>query len=458
MEPFFTDTNSKLKPLVTALIQATSSEEQDIVIASFNQSGAIAGESSPRIIYKGKARVAEVTNAVNAVTLPRRQDGKFADADFKGALNETFLNVLNRQPAIIWMITNNKNDPNNSPDIIANTSGFYQLLRDHPGIGRVIAYPVTMPSQGRYFREGGLMIYALSFGQAADMPLDQILASSNIRRLFTKPQVRIKPLTEQPVIFEPTAVFTSGIEARIDKGILVLTGLESLKQGGTISIKGKLNSNYYPQEVNSAKLSLDWASFGKSRKHGLPNKITPASLHGLPPGGIIDNIQIDIQIPPLPSLWNADTLFSNGYELSGALRITLSDLIMSLSPDFEQQMNSIFGLGQLPEIFYPDRNIRSAQTLLPVHMVVRYPVWPLAIASIAFILLAAATLAGIIILNRERRYKIEVDGQLVNVSVRPFKTKPVYSPGGAKVAELKGAFIGNPAIKSATEDVNIKIR
>ena len=460
MEPFFTDPNSKLKPLVTALIQATSSEDQDVVITSFNQAGAITGESSPKVIYKGKAIADKIKTAVGTVDLPKRQDGKFADADFEGALNGTLLTVLNRQSAIIWMITNNKNDPNNSPDVITHTKGFYRLLHDHPGIGRVVAFPVTMPSHGRYFREGGLMIYALSFGQTMGKPLEQILASQNIKKLFTKPAVRIKPLTEQPVAFEPTAVITSGIEARINNGILILTGLELLKQGGTISIKGKLNSNYYPQEVNSAELSMDWASFGKSRNPsgGLPNRITPASLHNLSPCGIIENIQIDIQIPPLPSIWKADTLFSNGYELSGVLRITLSNLKMSLSPAFERQMNNIFGLGQLPEIFYPDRNIKSAQTLLPVRMVVRYPVWPFAIALVSLLLLFVTTIVGIILLNRERKYNIEVDGQLVNVSVKPFKTKPVYSPGGTKVAELRGAFIGAPTIKPENENINIKIR
>lgn len=458
MEPFFTDVDSKLRPLAIALIQATSAEDQDIVIASFNQSGAIAGESSPKVVYKGKARPEDVKKAISFIDLPKRSDGKFADADFEGALNATLSEVLNRQPAIIWMITNNKNDPNNSPDVIAHTKGFYHLLRDHPGIKRVIAFPVTMPTQGRYFREGGLMIYALSFGQTTDKLLEQITASAGMKNLFTKPPVRIKPLGEQPVIFEPTAVLTSGVEARIDEGSLILTGLESLKNGGILSIKGRLNSNYYPQEIKCAKLTMDWANFGKSKVPELPNKISPTSVSNLPPGGVIDNVQIDIQVPPLPSLWSADTLLSNGYELSGVLRITLNELKVSLSPDFERHMNSIFGLGQLPEIFYPDKDIKTAQTLLPVRMTILYPVWPLAVALVVFILLLVVAIAGIILLNREKCYKVEVDGQLVNVDVKPFKTKAIYSAKGEKTAELRGSLIGKPQIKPINDGIDIRLR
>lgn len=458
MEPFFADPNSKLQPLVIALIRATSSQDRDIVIASFNQSGAIDGESSPKVLYKGKAKPEDVKKGVSSIDLPKRPDGKFADADFEGALSATLSGVLNRQPAIIWMITNNKNDPNNSPDVIAHTKGFYGLLRDHPGIKRVMAFPITMPTQGRYFREGGLMIYALSFGQATDKLLGEISASAGIKNLFTKPPVRIKPLTEQPVAFEANAVLTSGVEARIHKGTLIVTGLEALKTGGILSIKGRLNSNYYPQEIKSAKLSIDWADFGKSKVPELPSKITPASVSNLAPSGVIDNVQIDVQIPPLPSFWSADTLLSNGYELTGVLRITLDELKVSLSPDFERHMNSIFGLGQLPEIFYPDKDIRTAQTLLPVRMTVLYPVWPLALALVGLVLFFAVSIAGIILLNRDKCYKVEVDGHLVNVFAKPFKTKAVYSSKGEKVGDLRGTLIGRPQIKPVNDETDIRVR
>lgn len=466
MEPFFTDKDSGLRPLFAALIQSTSSKDQDIVIAGFNQSGAIAGESSPKVVYKGKAVPEEVKKAVDSIGLPRRPDGKLADADFEGALNATLLEILNRQPAIIWMITNNKNDPDSSPDnspgVVAHTKNFYRLLHDHPGIKRVVAFPVTMPVRGLRYREGGLMIYALSFGWTTDKLLERITTSEGIKHLFTKPPVMIKPLAEQPVAFEPAAVLTYGVKATIVKdngnSTIIFTGLESFKNGGIISVRGSLKSNYYPQEIKSAQLSMDWANFGKSKEPGLPIKITPELVSDLPPGGGIDNVRIDIQIPPLPSFWSADGLLSNGYELSGVLRITLNNLKLSLSSDFERQMNSIFGLGQLPEIFYPDKNITTAKTLLPVRMVVVYPVWPLAVALAAVILIIILSIAGIILLNHEKCYKVEVDGRLVNVFAKPLKTIAVYSSNGEKVADLRVSFTGKPRITPVNDGVNIRLR
>jgi hypothetical protein len=121
-------------------------------------------------------------------------------------------------------------------------------------------------------------------------------------------------------------------------------------------------------------------------------------------------------------------------------------------------MNSIFGLGQLPEIFYPDKDIKTAQTLLPVRIAVLYPVWPLAVAFVGIVLLLVVSIAGIMVLNREKYYKVEVDGNLVNVSVKPFKTKAVYSSKGEKVGDLRGTLIGRPQVKSVNKGTDIRLR
>jgi len=457
MEPFFEDSQSKLRPLTCALIQAISLPDQDIIVATFNQDGAVAGENSPKLVYKGKPAPEKVKAVVDSLKLPKRPDGKFADADFQGALNGTLLRLVKRQPAVIWLITNNKNDPNNSPDVITHTKGFYRLLREHPAIGNLLAFPISMAVKGRYFQEGGLMIYCLSFGEPADSLFSRIIDSKKLKALFTGRPIRLKPLEKQPLLFEPKEVLTPKIHASTQAGKLVLFGLESLKRGGVIMISGRLFSNYYPQDITSADLSLDWASFGNQKGPGLPNEIKPTSLKNLSTGGVIDNVLISIQIPPLPSVWSSDSLFSNGYTIKGVLRISLTNLNMSLSPDFRKKMESVFGLGQLPEIFYPNKKIQNAETLLPVQMSVEYPVWPLALLLACMLLIAVSSLFVLIMMGRERRYKVEVNGQLVPVAVKPFRTIKVYSESVA-VAEIRGALFGKPSLEITNEDYRVKLR
>ena len=120
-------------------------------------------------------------------------------------------------------------------------------------------------------------------------------------------------------------------------------------------------------------------------------------------------------------------------------------------------MESVFGLGQLPEIFYPDKDIQNAETLLPVQMSVEYPVWPLVLLLACILLIVVGSLLFLIMMGRERRYNVEVNGQLVRVAVKPFKTRNVYSES-VVVAEIRGAIFGKPNLKITKEDYRVKLR
>ena len=82
----------------------------------------------------------------------------------------------------------------------------------------------------------------------------------------------------------------------------------------------------------------------------------------------------------------------------------------------------------------------------------------IAVAFVGIVLLLVVSIAGIMVLNREKYYKVEVDGNLVNVSVKPFKTKAVYSSKGEKVGDLRGTLIGRPQVKSVNKGTDIRLR
>jgi hypothetical protein len=458
MEPFFEDPQSQMRPLTAAIIKSSVITGQEIVIASFNQNGSVVGEVSPKIIFKGIPKGDIIKKSIELINLPKGANGKYADADYEGTLNGTIADILQRKSGIIWMITNNKNDPNNSPDVVSHTKSFYKMLREHAEIKTIVAFPITMKTKGKHFQEGGLMIYALSFGDKANRQLESILNSAGVKELFPRQPVRIKPLNEQPVSFQPIKVQPLTIKAAIEKGTLVLRGLEIFKDGGHVTIDGRLLSQYYPQLIQSATLSLDWVKIEKSKTIDLKNDIQPKKIMTLKPEGSIDNVKIVLQIPPLPPVWSADSLFGNGYEIRGVLRISLDDLDLVLTTEFQSQMNNIFGLGQLPEIFYPAKDLKKAYTDIPVRLVVEYPVWPLALLVMGLIVILLVLVIFLILVMRDKRYKVEIDGYPITVSVKPFKTITLYSREGKKAGKLRGALFSKPSLSELNNELITKLK
>ena len=67
----------------------------------------------------------------------------------------------------MWIVTNNKNSPDNSADVRANTRRFYAELSGDPRVTRIVGFLVRMPAQGRVFAERGLVVYAVAVGEDA---------------------------------------------------------------------------------------------------------------------------------------------------------------------------------------------------------------------------------------------------------------------------------------------------
>ena len=111
MEPFYSDPASSFKPLITQLVSAAAGSSQ-VVIGGFNQ--ADNQHPSPEWIYRGPANHASLPTYINSLKLERKASGAYADTDFKEALLASITTALEGREGIIWIITNNKNSPNNS--------------------------------------------------------------------------------------------------------------------------------------------------------------------------------------------------------------------------------------------------------------------------------------------------------------------------------------------------------
>jgi hypothetical protein len=115
MEPFYTDPQSQFKPLVAALAGNVAQPGDALVLAAFNQS--LPGAPSPRALLSEqvtKDTPAHVQAALAGLQLARKPGGTaLADTDLGEAVETTVTKVLGGKAGLVWLVTNNRNSPNN---------------------------------------------------------------------------------------------------------------------------------------------------------------------------------------------------------------------------------------------------------------------------------------------------------------------------------------------------------
>ncbi len=423
MEPFYTDPASQFKALVEALIAGTAGDG-DVVVADFNQDGQLPSRRSPKIWYCGSGGdAARIRSAVAAIDLPRRPNGKLADADFNGALLGGVDDILAGHSGVVWLITNNKNSPNNSQQVNDNTRAFATRLSNTAALPTIVAYPVRMSVKGREYAGTGLILYGIAYGAPAAAKLDQLTRSPALHQLFPDKAVRLKPLVAAPLIFTPTGSSTSGVHASLDDGQLLVAGVPG-GRSSLLEIDGNLTSNYYPQVIDQAAVQVFWRNLsGLPMGDAVAGSVEPAELHRLAPSDMLQGVRIRLQIPNIPRHPGLAGLFERDIVLTGVAAIRLSGMTLTLQDAFRQKMISITALDQLPSVFFDYRNVVDAETDVPVRLLVRFSPWPLILALVAVVLAVLMLLALLLLLRREREQLVVVGGQTRRLRLRPFEAR-----------------------------------
>ena len=438
MEPFFSDRGSQFKPLLRALIDA--SQTGRTIVAAFNQDGQVPGHRSPEVVFDGPYAPGPVQAAVDALGLAVRPGGRLADADFDGALARSLDDVLDGKPGIVWILSNNKNSRNNSPEIDRNTRDFAELIRSSPYLPFVAAYPVRMPVTGRLYTERGLIIYAIAYGDEAAAALERIVDAAPMRTLFTDPPVRLKHLDQAPLVFSATGA-DAGVAAQPGGGVL-LQGVPAA--GADVRVTGSLRSNYYPQTIVSAKLSLAWSALeGVADPAALPLQVEPATLTGLAAGAQQGDVTLVLHLPRVARPPGLAGLFAQSRVLQGGLQLRLSDMTMALGAGFVARMADIAALDQLPDVFADYQRVSTASAVIPVTVAVYFSPWPLigVLCGAGLVLLGLPLLALVVL--RPRRYSLPVDGRAQAFVLRPFQSRGVVLRDGRRLV-VTGRVFGPP--------------
>jgi hypothetical protein len=456
MEPFYQDRNSPLRPFANRLIGQAARGGGNVVVASFNQNGQVKGRKSPEVLFEGGYDPDRVREAIDRIDLPRKASGAYADADFRGALFGTLADILHGDQSIIWLITNNKDAPDNNPAVRENTRAFYDALRSSPHITAIAAFPMRRLVQGEHYSERGLIVYAIAYGDRARGALREMLRDgSPVRSQFPAPPVRLKPLDDEPVELLLDSK-TADVGARVHGGRLYIR--DAPASGATVRLQGRLRNRYYPQNIARARLSAAWRS-GSPELARAVIRMQPAEIVDVPANAMSGPVRMEIDLPKIPRPPGLSGLFADERVVQGELEVRLDSIDFSLDRDFLSRISAISGgdtiqaeqaeramAANLPEVFLDYRRISSASMRVPVLIKVRYSAWPLilAIAGLALLILAAIGLA--IVMGRAREYRVRVGQSEHRIRIKPRERRTLADPLGNR-AEVVGRLFGAPSVR-----------
>lgn len=444
MLPFYQDSENRFRASVADFAGRVRPFGTELVVASFNQTS---GENkSPLLQYKG-GDIDAAVRAINSIQLARKVGGAYADTDFREALVTAITEYTPGKPAIIWVVTNNRNSPNNSPETAKKNKEFYDFLQQTPDIVRIVGYPQRLhvvSKTNQDYSANGLMFYGIGYGAAADLVLRQILES---KRVFGQASVaRLKPLNAEALTFVPTSVSTPDVSLRLsenDRKTLILS-IPASSNASTARLNGKLRNDFYPYDIKTAIASVD--SFGFKRgdgKDSLNVKLSGAGLLKIEAGGDSPALAIDLQIPPIPSMFDPEVIFGKGYRIAGVLRFKLTDQKLAVSPKFVNSMNELFPRDPLPDLFVPGENSKGSTTDQPLIIQVEYPTWPLLVLISAGLIGLSALVSAFMLLNRATKYKVTIDGHERTIALKAFGSAELRDIRGQRVGILKRGF-GRP--------------
>jgi len=440
MLPFYEDSDSKFKDLVIELadrVRPYGNPEQ--VISSFNQS--LGDNKSPVLVYRGsdKSQIHAAVHSIQLARKPGRQS--YADTDFKEAIIGAVTQFSPGVSCLLWIITNNKNSPDNSVETIERNKEFYRFLQDTQQIKRIVAFPHAMMVQSRTrsdYRANGLMIYAMAYGDPADQLLQRMLGA-NIP--FGKQPARLKPLDAEALTFIPKEVKSNNVDASIadDRKTLVLNFAADSKPE-VAELVGKFRNDFYPYDILSGEASIDVEGFKTIDGGEFTTELSTKKVKALEPGSFSSDVSVRIGLPSIPSPWDPEVIFGNGYTSKGVILFKLTDQKLGISKEFVEAMSKLFPRDPLPDLFVPGDSAKTSITRQALVVRVNYPGWPLMLLASLALLVAGGGIGAIIVLRREKIFRVSIDGVQKTFGLKPFSEVVLKDQQGTKIGMLKRGF------------------
>lgn len=449
MEPFYTDPASPFKPLVAEIVMAATRPGEPMVLAAFNQG--LPGAPSPKALLSLKVDPVPtrraVVGALAALEVARKPGSTaLADTDLNEAVGSAITTALGGKPGLVWLITNNRNSPNNDQATALRNRDFYQLIHRGGAISKALAFPLQMPVQGAQYRANGLMVYVFAVGEQGARDLDALLGSGRLQKVITEPAARLKPLDRDTVRLVPRKVSDApGVAFSMAPNGVLHADVDAGTRAPAASIEWRLENTMYPYTIASATIGARSVLGGENR----PIALASSKVSQLAPGkGAPLSSTMQLPVKQLPGTWSMEAITSAGsaYVLPGRIELQLSGQQLELSQTFRQRMAALFPGDPLPDIFTPPAQVKGSSAVLPIEVRVHYGIGPLVAAIGAALALLGAAAAALLAMARPRKAYVTVEDELRTMHARAGTVQPIYDKAGNKVAQLKTTLFGHQLI------------
>lgn len=405
MEPFYTDPKSPFKPLVAALAGSVVRPGDALVLASFSQ--ALPGAPSPHALLSLEAKGPEVRGRVAQALAPlavaRKPGGNaMADTDMGEAVRGAASQALGGKPGIVWLVTNNRNNPNHDQEAADRNRAFYGLVHGEGPLSKALAFPLPMPVQGQHHRANGLMVYAFAFGEQGAAALDALVAAGRVRDVISEAPARLKPLERDAVRLAPRRVVnTPGVAFSLAPNGVLRADVDPEVGTAQARIEWHLENTVYPYTIAAATLGARSALAGEAH----PIALDATRVRNLEPGRPAPMASsLVLPVAQIPGRWSWAALASSGsaHVLPGTIELQLADQQLLLSHAFRQRMATLFPGDPLPEVFIPPSKAQASRVTLPVEVRIHYGMGPLLTLGGALLVLVAGIAIGLWALARKR--------------------------------------------------------
>ena len=456
MEPFYLDEKSEFKPLIIAMVEAVADADKPVTILTFNQT--TPENESPKIIYQSKVGTS-LRKEVNNINLARKGVGQaLADTDFNEAVRKTIAGPFKNMPGIIWIFTNNKNSPNNSPETAAHNRHFYNLVHTDPSITRSLAFSFAMPVKGHRYTANGLMVYALAYGAEADVHLQSLISNQKLKGIVRNQPAQLKPLDKDAVKMIPKSIINAANTSTSlgADGRTVILDIDVSSKQQIVKVVSKLENCFYPYRIVSANISAQLLR-GKDWENNLA--VFPKTVENLAPGGASDFTAFIPMQTEFPKIWSFVSLFDFGRQIRipATIHIRLENQQLGIDDTFRIRHKELFPGDPLPDVFVPPTSVRTSNVAIPLIIRVNYPLWPLLIVIGSII---ALLIVGIFLISRirfGRYYEIVVDGLTRRITLGLFARQIILDDAGQQIGIVRRRF-GTPIVESVSSGHTLSLR
>jgi len=222
-----------------------------------------------------------------------------------------------------------------------------------------------------------------------------------------------------------------------------------------VEISGQFRNDFFPYDIRYANIGMN-AGF-KGSKEIISSQLSTNKILDIPAGGESEDIIVKISVPPIPSFWDPEVIFSSGYRVNGILNFELSDQKLEISNNFIKSMLDLFPKDPLPDLFIPGESSKNSATVQPLLIQVVYPTWPLIVFGILVLMIAGAVITGIIVLRREKIYRVSIDGMQKTYGLRPFSTVVIKDSQDNRVGVFKRGLVKPVSILDKGKTCNIRV-